>query len=149
VALQVAVAVDCADPHALAEFWAGALGYAIENHSAHARTLVELGKVPSEYVIEAGERLAWRDYAGIRHPDDPHDVRTGAGLGRRIVFQRVPEPKSGKNRLHLDLHVGRERRQGEVERLAGLGASVLREVDDPLGRWTVMADPEGNEFCVA
>ena len=60
----------------------------------------------------------------------------------------MPEEKSVKNRLHLDLHPGDGRRDAEVERLTGLGASVLREVKEAGGEWVVMADPEGNEFCV-
>jgi predicted enzyme related to lactoylglutathione lyase len=71
----------------------------------------------------------------------------GDGSGLVLQLQRVPEPKSGKNRLHLDLHV--EALEPEVERLVALGA---RRVDDALlehdFRWQVMADPEGNEFCV-
>jgi hypothetical protein len=85
----------------------------------------------------------------VRHPDDPYDKERGTGLGRRLLFQRVPEAKTVKNRLHLDLHPGPERREAEVERLTELGAGVLRRVSEPAGVWVVMADPEGNEFCVA
>lgn len=53
-----------------------------------------------------------------------------------------------KNRLHLDVHAGPERREAEVERLVGLGATVLREVAEQGGTWVVLTDPEGNEFCV-
>jgi hypothetical protein len=65
-----------------------------------------------------------------------------------ILFQKVPEPKAVKNRVHLDLRG--ETMAGEVERLCGLGATFIAERS--LGedtRWTVMADPEGNEFCVS
>jgi predicted enzyme related to lactoylglutathione lyase len=64
-----------------------------------------------------------------------------------ILFQKVPEPKVGKNRLHLDLRG--ESMTAAVERLRALGASVIaeRSLGDAV-RWTVMADPEGNEFCV-
>ncbi|MFF7752871.1 VOC family protein [Streptomyces sp. NPDC007971] len=61
---------------------------------------------------------------------------------------QVPEAKTAKNRLHLDLHPGDGRRADEVARLEALGASVLREAKEPGGAWVVMADPEGNEFCV-
>lgn len=84
----------------------------------------------------------------MRHPDDPHEEESGTGLGRRLLFQRVPEPKTVKNRLHLDLHAGPERRDAEVARLEKLGAKVLRKVAEPGGTWTVLSDPEGNEFCV-
>lgn len=142
------VVIDCADPHGLADFWAAALGYAVENHSANLRSVVEAGRLPSELVTEVADRLELRDYAAIRHPDDQVHPRTGVGQGRRLLFQRVPEPRTVKNRLHLDLHVERDTREAEVERLVALGATVLREVDEPLGRWSVLADPEGNEFCV-
>jgi len=65
-----------------------------------------------------------------------------------LVLQRVPEPKVSKNRMHLDMRV--DHLEAEVERLAALGASQLSA--DPIVeegfRWVVMADPEGNEFCV-
>lgn len=61
----------------------------------------------------------------------------------------MPEPKTVKNRVHLDLHIGPQRRQEVVERLAGLGGTVLGEHDERGSSWVTMADPEGNEFCVA
>lgn len=61
----------------------------------------------------------------------------------------LPEPKTTKNRLHLDLHTTPDRdRDTEVARLEALGASALRHVKEPGGEWTIMLDPEGNEFCV-
>jgi hypothetical protein len=67
------------------------------------------------------------------------------GVGTRLIFLKVPEGKSVKNRLHLDLRP--DDRDAEVERLIGLGA---RKVDIGQGdvTWVVMADPQGNEFCV-
>ncbi|MCQ9135514.1 hypothetical protein KMS84_32730 [Streptomyces sp. IBSBF 2807] len=140
--------VDAADPHAQADFWASALHYEIEDNSALIERLLDLGALPGAATLEFHGRPAFRDLIAVRHPDDPHDPDSGTGLGRRLLFQRVPEAKTVKNRLHLDLHPGADRRPGEVERLRGLGASVLREVKEPSGAWTVMADPEGNEFCV-
>lgn len=64
-----------------------------------------------------------------------------------ILFQKVPEPKVVKNRVHLDFRT--ESRVDEVARLVGLGATVLREGSLGSISWTVMADPEGNEFCVS
>ncbi len=64
------------------------------------------------------------------------------GLG----LQKVAEPRAGKNRVHLDLHT--DDRAAEVARLTGLGASVLAEHSAPGLWWTVLSDPEGNEFCV-
>ncbi|WP_329220135.1 hypothetical protein OG352_25850 [Streptomyces sp. NBC_01485] len=140
--------VDSADPHAQADFWGAALHYATEDNSALIERLLELGALPGAATVEFHGRLAFRDLVAVRHPDDPYDPDSGTGLGRRLLFQRVPEPKTVKNRLHLDLHPGVGLRDGEVERLTALGASVLREVKEPSGAWVVMADPEGNEFCV-
>jgi predicted enzyme related to lactoylglutathione lyase len=63
-----------------------------------------------------------------------------------LLFQRVPEPKVGKNRVHIDFDAGDL--EGEVARLVGLGASVLAKHHLGDFRWTIVADPEGNEFCV-
>lgn len=70
------------------------------------------------------------------------------GSGPQLLLQRVPEPKAGKNRMHFDLHTGDI--AGEADRLAGLGARRLET--EPIGEhgmhWYLMADPEGNEFCI-
>ena len=68
--------------------------------------------------------------------------------GQALLLQRVPEPKAGKNRMHLDVHVSDI--EGEAARLQGLGATrVSDEAQEEFGsQWIVMADPEGNEFCV-
>jgi hypothetical protein len=66
-----------------------------------------------------------------------------------VLFQRVPEEKTVKNRLHLDVRVGPERREDEVARLISLGATELwRGAQGPMS-WVTLADPQGNEFCVA
>ncbi|KAB1144113.1 hypothetical protein F7R91_22385 [Streptomyces luteolifulvus] len=140
--------VDSADPHAQADFWAAALHYVAEDNSALVERLLELGALPGAATVEFHGRAAFRDLIAVRHPDDPYDKDSGTGLGRRLLFQRVPEPKTVKNRLHLDLHPGEGRREAEVERLRALGAGVLRRVKEPAGEWVVMTDPEGNEFCV-
>jgi len=69
-------------------------------------------------------------------------IQTPAGL--RVAFHRVPEPKTVKNRLHLDLISGQF--AAESERLRSLGATPLRDIDKGTARWTTFADPEGNEF---
>ncbi|MGJ5754022.1 hypothetical protein FB563_2173 [Streptomyces puniciscabiei] len=140
--------IDAADPHAQADFWAAALHYTPEDNSALVERLLSLGALPGAATVEYHGRPAFRDLIAVRHPDDPYDPETGTGLGRRLLFQRVPEPKTAKNRLHLDLHAGGGRRADEVARLQALGARVLREVKEPAGEWVLMADPEGNEFCV-
>ncbi|MFD5793169.1 VOC family protein [Streptomyces diastatochromogenes] len=140
--------IDAADPHAQADFWAAALHYTAEDNSALVERLLSLGALPEAATLDHHGRPAFRDLIAVRHPDDPYDPDSGTGLGRRLLFQRVPEAKTVKNRLHLDLHPGAGRRADEVARLEALGARVLREVKEPAGEWTVMADPEGNEFCV-
>ncbi len=68
------------------------------------------------------------------------------GVSPRLYFQKVPESKTVKNRVHLDLNV--PDMEAEVQRLVGLGARKLRTMHEDGETWTVMADPEGNEFCV-
>ncbi|MGZ8605658.1 MAG: VOC family protein [Actinomycetota bacterium] len=70
-----------------------------------------------------------------------------SGRTRGIFFQQVPESKIAKNRVHVDLRPGGSMDE-EVERLRGLGATVGRRVDEGGSFWTVLQDPEGNEFCV-
>ena len=76
-------------------------------------------------------------------------IEDPAGRGWPILFLIVPEDKSIKNRLHLDLEVGRENIDAEVARLEGLGATRVSEHDDESGRWILMTDPEGNELDVS
>jgi hypothetical protein len=70
------------------------------------------------------------------------------GADRRILFTRVPEPKTIKNRWHIDLNVGREQVPAEVDRVVALGATKLREVEEWGQFHVVLQDPEGNEFCI-
>ena len=74
-------------------------------------------------------------------------IRDPSGTDRDLLFLIVPESKSVKNRLHLDL-VPPSTMQEEVERLAAAGATVQRRVEENNSYWTIMEDPEGNEFCV-
>ena len=76
-------------------------------------------------------------------PDKAFVEPAGWG-GPTLWFQRVPEDKVAKNRLHFDLRAPGGDVAAEVRRLEGLGATVLRDGDDLV----VMADPEGNEYCV-
>ncbi|MGI5402214.1 VOC family protein [Streptomyces sp. CA-135486] len=148
MALHWKLVIDTSDPHAQADFWSEALGYEVEDHSALIARLRGYGQLPDDSTVQSHGRDAWRDYAAVRHPDDPFDETSGMGRGRRLLFQRVPEKKTTKNRIHLDVHVGPDGREAEVARLEGLGARVLYDVNEPTGVWTTMADPEGNEFCV-
>ena len=112
------VAIDCADPHALALFWAGVTGF----------------EEDPEEPNRPGDDTAWLG--------DPV-----SGLG--IILQRADAPRTGRNRLHLDLAPDDRTRDEEVERVLALGAALVadRRNDDGSG-WVVLADPEGNEFCV-
>ncbi|MEU9041936.1 MULTISPECIES: VOC family protein [unclassified Kitasatospora] len=140
--------IDCADPHRQAAFWAAALEYTREDHGPLVTRLLQAGAVGPDATTEVDGHPAWRTLAAVRHPEDPFDPASDTGLGRRILFQAVPEPKRAKNRLHLDVHPAPGERAATVTRLEALGATVLREVKEPGGEWTTMADPEGNEFDV-
>lgn len=148
MAVEWKLVVDCADPVRLAGFWSQALGYTLEDHSALIDRLLEAGAIGEDDWTLVDGHKAWRHAAAVRHPDDRFEEATGTGLGRRLLFLTVPEPKQGKNRLHVDLRFGPENRDGAVERLKGLGATVLNVVDEHGSRHVTMADPEGNEFDV-
>lgn len=95
------------------------------------------------------ERLAlfWAEALGYERRDSSGNfliLADPAGAGPGLLFGRVSEPKVAKNRVHLDL----DGDDAEVERLAGLGATRVETVEEHGQRWTVMRDPEGNEFCV-
>ena len=150
MALAWKLVVDTVDAPALADFWAAALGYEVEDPTALVDQLLAAGQLPQEAVAEHGGRRLFRGMAAIRHPDDPFDPTSGIGRGRRLLFQDVPERKTVKNRLHIDVHRGDADLEELVTRLEGLGATRLREEDQgPAGHWWVMQDPEGNEFCAA
>ncbi len=136
----VQVVIDAADPHGLADFWAAALGYDVEDVEAFARQMLDAGHATDDDVTTHRGRLVWRDAAAAR---DPADQRP------RLLVQRVPEAKTVKNRVHLDLVVGADRRDAEVARIVALGARRLH--DGRLGpqAWVTLADPEGNELCVS
>ncbi|MGM1064762.1 VOC family protein [Saccharothrix sp. Mg75] len=144
MARDVQFTFDCADPAALAAFWAEALGYRVQDpppgFASWDQALAAMG-VPPERRNDASAAV------------DPD------GSGPRLYFQRVPEGKPGKNRAHLDVRAapglrGDERMaalEAEAERLVALGATRLsrHEPAPPLGAGhLVLADPEGNEFCL-
>ena len=114
----VHLALDAADPGRLARFWAAALHW----------------EVAAE---EAGVANVWP--RGYRYPDP---------VALPLVFLAVPEAKTGKNRVHLDLATeSATHQEAEVERLLGLGA-VRADIGQGDVPWVVLADPEGNEFCI-
>ena len=138
----IQIAIDCADPHPLARFWAAALHYELEDHHDQIEQLLAAGAITTDDTIEIDGRRAFAVAAACRHPQ---------GSGPRLLFQHVPEPKTVKDRIHLDLHRhdGDDAREAEVARLIELGATRLWDGQQGPQRWVTMADPEGNEFCVA
>src|SRR5687768_1937655 len=128
--VTVQVAIDCADPNRLAAFWIEALGYAFEPPPLGYATWEDWA------VAEGIPEDRWNDAAAIVDP---------GGVGPRIYFQKVPEAKAVKNRVHLDVknHAGmglpveerRERVGPIVERLVGLGATRLAEHEEEGGYW--------------
>jgi hypothetical protein len=144
-ALDWKLVVDTHDAPALADFWAAALGYEVEDNSALIDRLLAAGRLPEAAVAEHnGSRVFW-GFAAIRHPEEPYAEEMGIGRGRRILFQDVPEPKATKNRLHIDVHAGPQARDATVARLESLGATRVEEVDKgPAGRWWVMRDPNAS-----
>ena len=138
-ATPIQIVIDATDPLAQARFWADALHYEVEDTTDLINRVLEAGLATRDLIHEDGGRLYWNDLVGVGDPGK---------AGPRLLFQRNPTAKTGKNRLHLDLNVGNDRRDGEVERLQRLGGEVLYEIDEPGGHHGTMADPEGNEFCV-
>jgi hypothetical protein len=140
MAFDFQVVIDSSAPHELADWWAEALGWQIEaQDEAFIRRMVETGAASQEDTTQHRGALVWKVGAALLSPDP----------GRpRVLFQLVPEPKTVKNRVHLDIRVGAERREAEVARLVGLGATELwRGAQGPF-EWATLADPQGNEFCV-
>jgi predicted enzyme related to lactoylglutathione lyase len=90
--------------------------------------------------------LGW-SLAGVSEDESDAELVEPTNPRMRILFQKVPEGKAVKNRLHLDLRPSRTRDE-EVERLRELGATILEGFGGPAATWTVMEDPEGNEFCI-
>ncbi|HJE61522.1 MAG TPA: hypothetical protein K8V84_23890 [Nocardiopsis listeri] len=148
MALDYQIVVDCAEPLTLSRFWAAAMGYEPEDNGALIEHVLAQGLAGEDDYTVVDGRKAWRTLAVIRHPEDPVHEFTGAGLGRRILFQQVPEPKTVKNRMHLDLRTAPGERDAEVARLEGLGAVSVAVVEEPGASHVRMRDPEGNEFDV-
>ena len=143
--INTQLVVDCDDPHAQARFWAVALGYVMEDAHDLVEAVLAAGFADEADTVTIDGRKAWRIGTGILHPAD---VELPPGTGRRILFQAVPDRAPGKNKLHLDLNVGRKRIDQEVARLSELGATEQYRIDEPGAFHTTMADPEGNLFCV-
>jgi len=141
--IPIQVVFDCADPDRLAEFWAFALEYILQPPPEGFSSWEEFCR--AEGIPES----EWNAASSVEDPDKK---------GPRLYFQRVPEEKIVKNRVHIDVNVGGprgtpedERRPRVAEKVAKLteaGATMLQDVDLRGEHWVVMQDPEGNEFCV-
>ncbi|MFJ7957662.1 VOC family protein [Streptomyces sp. NPDC096319] len=116
------LAVDCHDPEALAAFWCEVLDFKVIDRNEE---LVEIG--------------SWEPTV--------EDIRARQ-MPPTLYFVRVPEGKTVKNRLHIDVSPIDGSTEDEVTRLLGLGAAKVDVGQGPGRSWVVMADPEGNEFCV-
>jgi hypothetical protein len=135
----VQIAVDCSDPERLAAFWVDVLRYEHRGPPSGHETWSDFSRAAG---VEPGE--AW---AMIIDPE---------GRGPSVLFHTVPEPKTGKNRVHLDIVLApgaptdrtRPLVDAEAARLVAIGAAHLRTDDDGQDYYAVMQDPEGNEFCV-
>jgi hypothetical protein len=137
----IQVTFDAADPAALAAFWVQVLGYIAEPPPEGWGSWEDWAReqgIPEE---------RWNDASAIVDPD---------GAGARIFFQRVPEGKSAKNRVHLDVRSAPgldgdarwARLREEADRLVAAGGTKLYELEERGQFWITMQDPEGNEFCL-
>ena len=143
MAYEFQVTQDSSDPHALADWWAETLGWEVEpSDEEFIRRMIKEGYASEDDTKVHNGSLVWREGAAIRHPE-------GLGRAPRVLFQLVPESKTVKNRMHLDVRVGPERIESVVAELTQRGAKVLHTGRQGPYTWTTMADPEGNEFCVA
>jgi hypothetical protein len=141
MAFDFQVTFDCSAPHELADWWAEALGWQVEaQDEAFITRMIETGAASEEDTTRHRGALVWKVGAAIRSPDPDRP---------RVLFQRAPDPKTVKNRVHLDVRVGEDRREAEVARLLGMGATELWRASQGPYEWATLADPEGNEFCVS
>jgi hypothetical protein len=139
---RVQLAIDCREPHVLADWWAETLGWEVEEQDeAFIRSMVEQGHAEESDTARHRGRLVWRSGAAV----NPPSALTAAP---RLFFQEVPEPKAGKNRVHLDIRPDTDDLPAYRDALVARGATVLHEGRQGPHTWVTMADPEGNEFCV-
>ena len=139
------ITVDASQPHALADWWAETLGWVVEpSDEVFIRKMIAAGYATDDDTMMHNGSQVWRLGAAIRHPDEP----TG-GSRPRVLFQIVPETKTVKNRMHLDLRVGADNIESQVASLTERGATYLHKASQGPHWWVTMADPEGNEFCVS
>lgn len=152
MSVEIQVTFDAHDPQALSLFWRDALGYL---HPAPPG--VELGE--GQDALEAWDEFLDRMNVPAEERNSRSALEDPDGRGPRIFFQQVPEGKTAKNRVHLDVRAapglkGEQRLaalEAECERLVALGATRVRRFEaEPYvsDGFIVMRDPEGNEFCL-
>ena len=145
--IEFQVTVDCADPHELAAWWAETLAWELEpTNEEFIRQMIDLGRATEAETRQWRGQLWWATGAAIGLPE------AGEVVGcRRMLFQQVPEAKTVKNRVHLDLRLVAAGGDLDAARdaLLARGATFVHEASQGPYRWYTMTDPEGNEFCVA
>lgn len=144
--LVVQITLDCADPHRLAQWWSETIGWPVEpSDEGFIRQMIAAGHATEADTRVFDGQLVWASGAAISAADAP-----AGSPCRRLLFQAVPEPRTTKNRMHLDLRVTPETDLDTArDALLARGATFLHEASEgPVHRWYTMADPEGNEFCI-
>ena len=144
--LNIQIAVDCRNPHELADWWAETLEWAVEpQDEAFIRSMIAQGfATEAETKMHKG-KLVWGAGAAIRPPEEL-DAKPPA---RRILFQTVPEEKTIKNRIHWDVNLAGADKDQARAALEARGATFLWTASQGPHSWHTMADPEGNEFCIS
>ena len=136
MAFDFQVSIDCSAPHELADWWAEALGWQVEQQDeAFIRRWSRPARRRRTDTTRHRGALVWKAGAAINSPDP--------GPAAACCSRSVPEPKTVKNRLHLDIRVGAERREAEVARLLALGATELWRASQGPFEWATLADPRG------
>ena len=144
--LNIQIAVDCRNPHELADWWAETLEWAVEpQDETFIRSMIAQGfATEAETKLHKG-KLVWGAGAAIRPPEE-----LGAtSPERRILFQTVPEEKTIKNRIHWDVRLAGADKDQARAALEARGATFLWTASQGPHSWHTMADPEGNEFCIS
>ncbi len=139
----VQITVDCADPHELAAWWAETLRWEVEpQDEGFIRSMIEQGHATDADTRTYRGALVWREGAAIVPAGEP-------GLGHtRLLFQLVSEPKTVKNRVHLDVRPTTSDLEALRNDLVERGATIIGGGRQGPHEWVTLADPEGNEFCV-
>ncbi|MEM9653136.1 MAG: VOC family protein [Actinomycetota bacterium] len=149
------IVIDTEDAHVLADWWAETLGWEVEHQDeGFIRSMIEQGFATEADTVTHRGALVWAGAAAIGPPADGADGAAappgpGASGRPRILFQDVPEAKTVKNRIHLDLRPGPTEDVAAIrQRLLERGAVEVGGGQQGPHRWVTLADPEGNEFCL-